>query len=275
MSSKNSKRPKGVIIAVFGISDFCIGTWWYPFSKSILEKIVEPCKKLDKSWRLGRGYLSGVVAAFKRRWSPHGRQLPFGLGTIWSGLDHGESERRTIPRLSNSLKVFSATANCSGERRHARAAMGGQAVWIEWVVWWRGVGQVVSEAQVTAGYLARRESTSGGHWDTGGGGGELRGGVAGRWVETLAEGGGGGGAVAKQAVALIEKKELWMPYNQQKFHDEIENLSQEWVAKPLLAKNCEQKHAFQILSAYVQNSVKVLQNHLRLLLQGQLLPKKK
>jgi len=40
----------------------------------------------------------------------------------------------TIPRLSNSLKVFSATANCSGERRRARAAMGGQVVWIEWVV---------------------------------------------------------------------------------------------------------------------------------------------
>ncbi len=76
--------------------------------------------------------------------------------------------------------------------------MGGQAVWIEWVVCWRGLGQVVSEAQVTVGYLARRESTSGGHWDTGGGGGELRGGVAGQSAETLAEmGGGGGGAVAK------------------------------------------------------------------------------
>ncbi len=59
------------------------------------------------------------------------------------------------------------------------------------------MGQVVSEAQVTAGYLARRERTSGGHWDTGGGGGELRGGVTVRWVDTLAEGGGGGGAVAK------------------------------------------------------------------------------
>ncbi len=58
-------------------------------------------------------------------------------------------------------------------------------VWIEWVVWWRGVGQVVVEAQVTAGYLARSESTSGGHWDTGDGVGELAGGVTG--------GGGGGG----------------------------------------------------------------------------------
>jgi len=54
------------------------------------------------------------------------------------------------------------------------------------------VGQVVRE-QVTAGYLARRESTSGGHWDTGGGVGEPRGGVTGGW----AEGGGGGGVVAK------------------------------------------------------------------------------
>ncbi len=59
------------------------------------------------------------------------------------------------------------------------------------------MGQVVSEAQVTAGYLARRESTSGGHWDTGGGVGELRGFVAGRSAETLAEVGGGSGAVAK------------------------------------------------------------------------------
>ena len=55
----------------------------------------------------------------------------------------------------------------------------------------------MSEAQVTAGYLARRESTSGGHWDTGGGVGELRGGVAGRSANILAEMGGGGGAVAK------------------------------------------------------------------------------
>jgi hypothetical protein len=56
------------------------------------------------------------------------------------------------------------------------------------------VGQVVSEAQVTAGYLARRESKSGGHWDTGGGGGELRGGVTGSWAVGR---GGGGGVVAK------------------------------------------------------------------------------
>jgi hypothetical protein len=55
----------------------------------------------------------------------------------------------------------------------------------------------VSEAQVTVGYLARRANTSGGHWDTGGGGGELRGGGVGRSAVGLAEMGGGGGAVAK------------------------------------------------------------------------------
>ncbi len=59
------------------------------------------------------------------------------------------------------------------------------------------MGQVVSEAQVTSGYLARRERTSGGHWDTGGGGGELMGGVACRRSATLAEEGGVGGVVAK------------------------------------------------------------------------------
>jgi hypothetical protein len=47
-------------------------------------------------------------------------------------------------------------------------------------------------------------------------------------------------------MALIEEKELWMPYNQQKFHDETENLSQEWVVKLLLAKNCGQMNVFQI-----------------------------
>ncbi len=59
------------------------------------------------------------------------------------------------------------------------------------------MGQVVSEAQVPGGYLVRRESTSGGHWDTGGGVGELRGGVIGGSAQVLAVMGGGGGAVAK------------------------------------------------------------------------------
>jgi hypothetical protein len=114
--------------------------------------------------------------------------------------------------------------------------MGGQVVWIEWVVWWRGVGQVVSEAQVTAVYLARRESTSGGHWDTGGGGGELRGVVGGRSAETLAEMGRGAEQWQKQAVALIGETKLWMPYNQQKYHDETENLIQEWIVKLFACK---------------------------------------
>ncbi len=51
----------------------------------------------------------------------------------------------------------------------------------------------MSEAQVTVGYLARRANTSGGHWDTGGGGGELRGGGVGRSAVGVAEMGGGGG----------------------------------------------------------------------------------
>jgi hypothetical protein len=53
------------------------------------------------------------------------------------------------------------------------------------------VGQVVSEAQVTVGYLARRAKTSGGHWDTGGGVGKLREVVVGRSAVGVAEMGGG------------------------------------------------------------------------------------
>jgi hypothetical protein len=51
------------------------------------------------------------------------------------------------------------------------------------------VGQVVSEAQVTVWYLAKRASTFGGHWDTGGG--EPREGVrGGSAVCMVGEGGG-------------------------------------------------------------------------------------
>jgi hypothetical protein len=64
------------------------------------------------------------------------------------------------------------------------------------------VGQDVSEAQVTEGYLARRASTSGGHWDTGGGGDEPRGGVVGGSVVGVAGLGGEGVEVAKTGSGL-------------------------------------------------------------------------
>ncbi len=64
------------------------------------------------------------------------------------------------------------------------------------------MGQVVSEAQVTVGYLAKRASTSGGHWDTGGGGGEPRDGVGGGSAVGVVEGGGEGGEVAKTGIGL-------------------------------------------------------------------------
>ena len=58
------------------------------------------------------------------------------------------------------------------------------------------------EAQVTAGYLARRENTSGGHWDTGGGVGELAGGVMGGGIEQGVGVGGGGEVVAKTGIGF-------------------------------------------------------------------------
>ena len=64
------------------------------------------------------------------------------------------------------------------------------------------MGQVVSEAQVTVGYLVRRASTSGGHWDTGGGDGEPGGGVLGESVVGVVGLGGGGGGMAKTGNGL-------------------------------------------------------------------------
>ena len=34
----NSNRPNGVVMAVFGMLEVFIGTWWYPFFRSIFEK---------------------------------------------------------------------------------------------------------------------------------------------------------------------------------------------------------------------------------------------
>jgi hypothetical protein len=43
---------------------------------------------------LERGYLSGVVTAFRRRWSLQGRHDPSFLGTRCSGDAQGKLERR-------------------------------------------------------------------------------------------------------------------------------------------------------------------------------------
>ncbi len=102
-----------------------------------------------------------------------------------------------MPRLSSSLKVFSATESCSVDKRRARVAMGGQLVWMAWVVWWWGVGQVVRDGQVTLGYLLRRASTSGGHCKVGGGCGELSG-VGEEGVAVGVAGTGGGGGVTEK-----------------------------------------------------------------------------
>ncbi len=61
----------------------------------------------------------------------------------------------------------------------------------------------MSEAQVTVGYLDRRASTSCGHWETGGGDGEPRGGVLGSSAVGVAGlGGGGGGGMEKTGNGL-------------------------------------------------------------------------
>ena len=44
----NSNRPNGVVIAVLGMSPGFMGIWWYPFFRSIFEKIVQPAALATK-----------------------------------------------------------------------------------------------------------------------------------------------------------------------------------------------------------------------------------
>ena len=64
---RNSHKPKGVVMAVLGMSVSARGIRWYPRTRSIFVKIVLPASLADTSDMFGIGYLSGTVAAFKRR----------------------------------------------------------------------------------------------------------------------------------------------------------------------------------------------------------------
>ena len=127
---RNSKRPNGVITAVLWTSSGATGIWWYPRTRSILEKKLRPCSWAEKSCRCGTGYLSGVVLALSRRKSPQGRQDPSSFLTRWSGEDQALSDRRTIPDSSMDWNAFFAETSLSGESRLAFAKTGGPVVGI-------------------------------------------------------------------------------------------------------------------------------------------------
>jgi hypothetical protein len=53
--------------AFFLRSSGAMGTWWKAFTKSILEKTVQPSMLAGRSIRLGKGYLSGTVMVLRRQ----------------------------------------------------------------------------------------------------------------------------------------------------------------------------------------------------------------
>ena len=69
-----------------------------------------------------------------------GRQLPSFLRTMWSGEDHGESERRMMPAASSLRNSASAVRSLSGSRRRALAKTGLPVVSTECLTPWRGLG---------------------------------------------------------------------------------------------------------------------------------------
>jgi len=58
-----SNIPKGVVMAVFGISEGSSGIFWYTLTTSSgFKKMVDSFKVVVKFCMCGIGYLSGVVA---------------------------------------------------------------------------------------------------------------------------------------------------------------------------------------------------------------------
>ena len=127
---RNSKRPNGVITAVFCLSSGLTGTCQYPFRRSILLKTVHPEILSEKSNILGRGYTSASVTRFSLRKSPHGLQVPSFLGTICRGEAQGEVDLCTIPSLSMTSNSFLAASNFAPSNLRNLEAMGGPLVLI-------------------------------------------------------------------------------------------------------------------------------------------------
>jgi hypothetical protein len=73
----------------------------------------------------GKGYLSGVVTNFKRRYLPQGRHNPSFLGTMCKGEAHGDFDLQTMPSDSNLLNSALAFCNFCGSRRRDFAKKGG------------------------------------------------------------------------------------------------------------------------------------------------------
>ena len=90
---RNYHNPKGAMTAVFGTADSSRGICRYPFFRSSLLKIEQPSRWLEKSAKLGTGYLLAAVAKFSQQKSPQGRHPPSFFLTKCNGLLHWLAER--------------------------------------------------------------------------------------------------------------------------------------------------------------------------------------
>jgi hypothetical protein len=81
------------------------------------------------------------------------------LGTMCSGDDQGELDRRTIPAASSERNSASAILSLSGSRRRALANTGRPVVSTKWLTPWRGRG-VPLPSPTMLGNDARSERTA-------------------------------------------------------------------------------------------------------------------
>ena len=117
--------------AVLRTAEGSSGTCRYPFFRSRVLNTVQPSKWLEKSARLGTGYLSALVTRLRHLKSPQGRQLPSYFLTRCRGLLHWLDERRMMPLRSHAANISLAALSLSLSRQRNLEVNGGPSVFEE------------------------------------------------------------------------------------------------------------------------------------------------
>ena len=136
---RNLKRPSVVIMAVLSCDASSTCTCWNACRRSILLNTEHPAKRSLKAVSAGRGYLSSLVMAFRRRKSPHTRHEPSGFITACIGDAQLESHRSMTFSASHCLSCSSTCTFFSPWSFLHGVYTGGPSV-----VMWRGVVMVTT-----------------------------------------------------------------------------------------------------------------------------------
>ena len=136
---RNLKRPSLVIMAILSWDAASTCTYWSACRMSILLNTEHPAKRSLNVVSAGRGSLSSLVMAFRRRKYAHTRHEPSGLITAYIGDAQLESHRSITFSASHCLSCSSTCTFFSPWSFLNGVYTGGPSV-----VTWRGVVMVTT-----------------------------------------------------------------------------------------------------------------------------------